>query len=73
MSESLALEVREVRKDVQQIERHLYGNGKEGVLIRLDRLEQSRLAMKDRVAIWIGPIVSGVLVVIFQTVVSYLK
>lgn len=55
-----------LEEDVKRLQYHMYGNGKEGVLIRLDRIEQSRLAWKDRIAIWIGPVVSGSLVAALQ-------
>lgn len=58
---------------ISSLESHMYGNGKDGVLIRLDRVEQSRLAGKDRLAIWVSPIVAGVIAAIVGGLIAFIK
>lgn len=50
----------------------MFGNGKEGVILRLDRVEQSRLSAKERWAIYIGPLFSGLLVAVVPLIWSWL-
>lgn len=42
-------------RDTQQRILHaLFGNGREGLMVRVDRLEQSRLAVKERWALYLA-------------------
>ncbi len=49
---------------IEKLEVQMTGNGnpEAGVLMRLDRVEQSRLARKDRLVLFWGPLLSGVIV-----------
>ncbi len=42
-------------RDMQrEIHHAIFGNGREGLMVRVDRLEQSRLAAKERWALYVA-------------------
>lgn len=50
----------------------IYGNGKDGLEKRVDRLEQARLSRKEAWALYVGPLVSGILVAVIPLLWDWL-
>lgn len=60
---------REVRCDVDEIQGHLYGNGKPGLLMLMDRMEQKGIGHSKAVVAASG-ILAGVIAAVAQVVAA---
>jgi hypothetical protein len=54
------------------VEYAIYGNGKDGLNVRVDRLEQARLSDKERWALFYGPWLSGLIVAAAAAVIQWI-
>lgn len=64
ISEVINLKLKPICEDVADHKETLYGNGGEGLKIKLDRVEQTlkgfKQSSKQRSALWIGAVLAGV-------------